>query len=137
MARAADRIARTVEVDRCDDVQAAALLHDIGKLALGCARSGYTTAEEQTTTPEERARRERRTLGMDHASLGGLLLRRWGIPDRLASSVAAHHSSEAESEVATYVRLADMAAHHAQGETSRPQADAAPDPCLWTVPRCA
>jgi ATP/maltotriose-dependent transcriptional regulator MalT len=54
---------------------------------------------------------------MDHASLGGLLLRRWGLPDRLASSVAAHHSSEAENEVATYVRLADMAAHHAQGET--------------------
>ena len=54
---------------------------------------------------------------MDHASLGGLLLRRWGLPRRLADTVAAHHSSEAENEVATYVRLADMVAHHAQGDT--------------------
>jgi HD-like signal output (HDOD) protein len=37
VARAADRVARTVEVDRRDDVLAAALLHDIGKLVLGCA----------------------------------------------------------------------------------------------------
>jgi DNA-binding NarL/FixJ family response regulator len=53
---------------------------------------------------------------MDHASLGGLLLRRWGLPDRLASTVAAHHSSEDGHEVATHVRLADMIAHHAHGQ---------------------
>ena len=52
---------------------------------------------------------------MDHASLGGILLRRWGLPKRLASAVTVHHSAEAEHEVATYVRLADMVAHHAQG----------------------
>jgi DNA-binding NarL/FixJ family response regulator len=54
---------------------------------------------------------------MDHASVGGLLLRRWGLPRRLAETVAAHHSSEAENEVATVVRLADMVAHHAQGDS--------------------
>jgi DNA-binding NarL/FixJ family response regulator len=66
--------------------------------------------------PEERVRQERRVWGMDHASVGGVLLRRWGLPNRLADAVAAHHSAEAENDVATYVRLADMVAHHAQGE---------------------
>jgi DNA-binding NarL/FixJ family response regulator len=54
---------------------------------------------------------------MDHASVGGLLLRRWGLPNQLADAVTAHHSSEAEHEVSTYVRLADMVVHHGQGDT--------------------
>jgi putative nucleotidyltransferase with HDIG domain len=117
VARAADRIAREVMLVPRDDVLAAALLHDIGKLVLARALPEYTSAIERATTPEERVRQERRALGTDHASLGGLLLHRWGLPRGLASTVAAHHTSEAENEVATYVRLADMVAHHAQGET--------------------
>jgi DNA-binding NarL/FixJ family response regulator len=53
---------------------------------------------------------------LDHASLGGLLLNRWGLPSGLERMVAAHHSCEADGEEATYVRLADMVAHHVQGE---------------------
>ena len=115
--RAADRIVREVQPSQRDDVLVAALLHDVGKLVLGRVLPEYTSALDKTTTPEKRIREEQRALGMDHASLGGLLLRRWGLPRRLADTVAAHHSSEAESEVATYVRLADMVAHHAQGDT--------------------
>jgi putative nucleotidyltransferase with HDIG domain len=117
VARAADRIVQAVQPEIRDDVLAAALLHDIGKLLLGRARSGYADASDaRKMPPEERIHHEQRSLGMDHASLGGLLLRRWGLPERLTSAVGAHHSSEGEREVATYVRLADMVAHHAQGE---------------------
>jgi putative nucleotidyltransferase with HDIG domain len=115
--RAADRIAREVAVMQRDDLLVAALLHDIGKLVLGRAHSDYIDLiDARTSSPEERIRQEKQALGMDHASLGGLLLRRWGLPVQLASTVAAHHSSETENEVATYVRLADMIAHHGQGE---------------------
>jgi putative nucleotidyltransferase with HDIG domain len=116
VARAADRIARELELPKRDDILAAALLHDIGKLALGRGVRGYPSEAEQASTPEERVRRERRAWGMDHAGIGGILLRRWGLPKRLADVVAAHHAAEAENDVATYVRLADMVAHHAQGE---------------------
>lgn len=115
--RAVDRIAREVGLEARDDLLVAALLHDIGRLVLGRARPDLVgAADAQTTTPEERVRRERRAVGMDHASVGGLLLTRWGLPDRLASTTAAHHTSEAENEAATFVRLADMVAHHAQGD---------------------
>jgi putative nucleotidyltransferase with HDIG domain len=117
VARAADRIAREVELVQRDDVLVAALLHDIGKLVLGRAFPEYTSETETTNTPEERIRQERRAWAVDHASLGGLLVRRWKLPEALAKTVAAHHSSEAEQEVATYVRLADMVAHHTQGES--------------------
>jgi putative nucleotidyltransferase with HDIG domain len=116
VARAADRIARELDLDERDDVLAVALLHDVGKLAMGRSIADYPTEAERAFNPEERVRRERVAWGMDHASLGGLLLRRWGLPKPLAGAVAAHHSAEAEHEVATYVRLADMVAHHAQGE---------------------
>jgi putative nucleotidyltransferase with HDIG domain len=116
VARAADRISREVELAQRDDVLVAALLHDIGKLVLGRAFSEYTSTTERTSTPEERIRAEQRAWGMDHASVGALLLRRWRLPERLVSTVAAHHSSAAEGDVATYVRLADMVVHHAQGD---------------------
>jgi putative nucleotidyltransferase with HDIG domain len=116
VARATDRIAGEVKLTDRDDVLVVALLHDIGKLVLGRALPEYTGATDRTTTPEGRVRQEQRAWGVDHASLGGLLLRRWGLPAQLASKVATHHSAEAENDVATYVRLADMVAHHSQGE---------------------
>jgi putative nucleotidyltransferase with HDIG domain len=117
VARAADRIAQEVKLLERDDILVAALLHDIGKLVLGRAFPEYASTTERAATPEERIRQEQRAWGVDHASIGGLLLRRWGLPKGLASTVAAHHSSEGENATATYVRLADMVAHHAQGDT--------------------
>lgn len=117
VARAADRIASEVKLPQRDDVLAAALLHDIGKLVLGRALPEYINTTDRATTPEARVRQEQRACGVDHASLGGLLLRRWGLPERLARTVGAHHSAEAEHDIATYVRLADMVAHYAQAES--------------------
>jgi putative nucleotidyltransferase with HDIG domain len=115
--RAADRIAREVGVVWSDDLLVTALLHDIGKLVLSHVGTGYAgAADVRTSSPEARVHSERLALGIDHASLGGTLLRKWGLPKRLVSAVAAHHTSEAENQVATYVRLADMLAHHAQGD---------------------
>ena len=116
--RAAGRIATEVGVVQRDDILVAALLHDIGKLVLAQAHGEYTDLiDARTATPEKRVQHEQRALGTDHAGVGGLMLRRWGLPDQLVGAVAAHHTSDAEGAVATYVRLADMIAHHAQGET--------------------
>jgi len=115
--RAADRIAREGNVIARDDILVTALLHDVGKLALGRAHSDYTDLiDARTTSPEKRVHQEQIEFGTNHATLGGLLLHRWGLPDVLVRAVSRHHSSEAENDVATYVRLADMIAHHVQGE---------------------
>ncbi|MGI8571211.1 MAG: HD domain-containing phosphohydrolase [Solirubrobacteraceae bacterium] len=115
--RAADRIAIEVGVAQRDDLLAAALLHDIGKLVLNRAGpEDMDAADIRSISPEGRVRNEQRALGIDHASLGGALLDRWGLPTRLASAVAAHHTSDAENAVATCVRLADMIVHHSRGD---------------------
>jgi DNA-binding CsgD family transcriptional regulator/HD-like signal output (HDOD) protein len=113
--RAADRIVQIIRPDHGDETLTVALLHDVGKLVLGRVRPDYAEMSDPRRTPEERLRRERRELGIDHASLGGVLLGRWGISEKLASAVAGHHGSPAQTPAARLVQLADLVAHHAQG----------------------
>src|SRR5689334_21427738 len=97
-----------------------ALLHDIGKLVLMHAYPGYPAQVHQgARTPEERIHRERRELGVDHALVGGVLARRWGLPKAVASVIERHHSDDAVGEAA-FVRLADMLAHYSQGSAVSP-----------------
>jgi putative nucleotidyltransferase with HDIG domain len=114
VSRAAVRISGEADVGARDDVLVAALLHDVGKLVLSRARQAYPAETQVRETPEERVRHERRAFGVDHAALGALLLRRWGLPDALATTVADHHIDEGQTGAAL-VRLADMLVHHAQG----------------------
>src|SRR5436189_108248 len=114
--RAADRIATEVGYEYRDRLMVTALLHDIGKLVLMHAYPGYPAQVHQgARTPEERIHRERRELGVDHALVGGVLARRWGLPKSVASVIERHHADDADGEAA-FVRLADMLAHYAQGQ---------------------
>jgi putative nucleotidyltransferase with HDIG domain len=118
--RAADRLAKEVGYADRDELLISALLHDIGKLVLVHAYPGYPgQVHGEAQTPEERIHRERRELGVDHALVGGVLTRRWGLPSRLAAAIERHHSDEVEGEAAL-IRLADMLAHYSHGEPIEP-----------------
>jgi putative nucleotidyltransferase with HDIG domain len=113
--RAADRLASELNYGHRDRMMVSAMLHDIGKLVLIHAYPGYPAqVHGDARTPEERLQRERRDLGVDHALVGGVLARRWGLPKSLASTIERHHADDATEEAA-YVRLADMLAHYGQG----------------------
>ena len=117
--RAADRLAQEAGYEDRDRLMVTALLHDIGKLVLMHAYPGYPgQVHGDARTPEERIHRERRELGVDHALVGGVLARRWGLPKAVASVIERHHSDDAIGEAA-FVRLADMLAHYAQGSRCR------------------
>jgi putative nucleotidyltransferase with HDIG domain len=118
--RAADRIATEIGWDDRDRLMVTALLHDIGKLVLVHAYPGYPRQiHHEARTPEDRLVRERRELGVDHALVGGVLARRWGLPRPVAAAIERHHSDNLEGEPAV-VRLADMLAHYAQGTPVSP-----------------
>ena len=118
---AADRLARELECDDRDELLCSALLHDVGKLVLTHAYPGYPGQVHQNArTPEERLHRERLELGVDHALVGGVLARRWGLPNRLATAIERHHADDAEGEAAI-VRLADMLAHYGHGLPVNPK----------------
>src|SRR5918992_2116839 len=118
---AADRLAREIGYEDRDQLLCSALLHDIGKLVLTHAYPGYPLQiHGAARTPEERVHRERLELGVDHALVGGVLARRWGLPNRLASAIERHHADDADGEAAL-VRLADMLAHYAHSQPVRPK----------------
>jgi putative nucleotidyltransferase with HDIG domain len=103
-----------------DRLMITALLHDIGKLVLMHAYPGYPAqVHAGARTPEERVQKERRELGVDHALVGGVLARRWGLPKHVASIIERHHSPDADEEAA-FVRLADMLAHYSSGAGVNP-----------------
>jgi putative nucleotidyltransferase with HDIG domain len=112
---AADRVAAEVGYEHRDRLTVTSLLHDVGKLVLLHAYPGYPSQVHRgARTPEERLHQERRELGVDHALVGGVLVRRWGLPASIATPIERHHNPEEEGESA-FIRLADMLAHYERG----------------------
>src|SRR5918992_1195760 len=86
--RAADRLAAASGYAHRDRLLVTALLHDVGKLVLMHAYPGYPRqVHGPARTPEDRLHHERRELGVDHALVGGVLARRWNLPNALASAI--------------------------------------------------
>jgi DNA-binding CsgD family transcriptional regulator/HD-like signal output (HDOD) protein len=118
--RAADRIAAALFHPHRDRLALSSLLHDVGKLVLIRAYPGYPSqVHREAALPEERLRAERRELGIDHALVGGVLLRRLGLPASITVAVERHHDPAAEGEAAL-IRLADMLAHYQRGDAVTP-----------------
>jgi putative nucleotidyltransferase with HDIG domain len=119
--QAAARIGRVSGWEDRDELVVAALLHDIGRLVISKLHPGRKTYFDATSrTPEQRIREERDQLGIDHALVGGVLARRWNVPQRIAVAIERHHSEDAEG-LAAIVATADMVAHYSQGEAVTPE----------------
>lgn len=119
--RAADEIGRAVGWAERDELAVAALLHDVGRLVISRLHPGdkiYFDAVSRS--PEQRVRDERDQLGIDHALVGGVLARRWNVPQRIAVAIERHHAEDADG-LATMVAVADMVAHYSQGEMVSPE----------------
>jgi putative nucleotidyltransferase with HDIG domain len=111
----ADRVGEQARMAERDELAVAALLHDVGRLVLGelyGREFGVGAPDDEDS--EERLRRERRELGIDHALVGAVLVRRWGLPASIATAVERHHAPDA-SGLAAAVGLADLIVHQAEG----------------------
>lgn len=114
--QAAARIGREIGWADRDGLVVAALLHDIGSLVISKLHPGRRASfDSNALTPERRIREEREQLGIDHALVGGVLARRWNLPQRIAIAIERHHSEDADG-LAAIVATADMVAHYSQGE---------------------
>jgi putative nucleotidyltransferase with HDIG domain len=119
--RAANQIGRVVGWAERDELAVAALLHDVGRLVISRLHPGYKVYFDAITrTPEQRLREEREQLGIDHALVGGVLARRWNLPQRIAVAIERHHSDDADG-LAAMIAAADMVAHYSQGEAIAPE----------------
>jgi putative nucleotidyltransferase with HDIG domain len=118
---AADRIAELARLPERDELAVAALLHDVGRLVLGEMYEQFEQLDYRVMAPDERVRYERRELGIDHALVGAVLVRRWRLPRGVAAAVERHHTPDANGHGAA-IRLADLVVHHAQGDAAPAEA---------------
>jgi putative nucleotidyltransferase with HDIG domain len=119
--QAAERIGRAIGWPDRDELAVAALLHDVGRLVITNLHPGQRPyLDAVSRPPEARIREEREKLGIDHALVGGVLARRWNIPQQIAVAIERHHADDAEG-LAAVIALADMVAHYAQGEAVAPE----------------
>ncbi len=94
----------------------AGLLHDFGKLVFAGAEKdayGQLTRGVQRN-PAMLLSLEKEHYQIDHAELGGELLRRWNLPLNVVEAVRFHHSPEAAgdySRVAALITIADRFSH--------------------------
>jgi HD-like signal output (HDOD) protein len=112
----------------------AGLLHDIGRLVVFQQRPQQAQAllHATRTRRELLYRLETEFIGCSHTEIGGLLLKRWGLPDSLAEPVRWHHAPGGARryplEVAV-VHVADVIAYAlalgTSGEEYVPSLDAA------------
>jgi putative nucleotidyltransferase with HDIG domain len=117
----ADAIGRSVGWPDRDELAVASLLHDVGRLVIHSLHPGNLPFFDAAgRTPEQRLREERDQLGIDHALVGGVLARRWNVPQRIAVAIERHHADDAEG-LAGMVAAADMVAHYCQGEAVSPE----------------
>jgi putative nucleotidyltransferase with HDIG domain len=117
---AVERIADVGRLPDPDQLVLAALLHDVGRLVLAELYGEEHGVGARGEGPDERARRERRELGIDHALVGAVLIRRWGLPASISTAVERHHATDADGAAAA-VRLGDLLVHHCQGDPVAPE----------------
>lgn len=114
----AERIADLARLSSRDEIAVAALLHDVGRLVLAEMYGDEYEDGFEGLTPDERARRERRELGIDRSIVGAVLIRRWVLPGAIAAAVERHHAANARG-VAAAVRVADLLVHRCAGDPVR------------------
>lgn len=91
-ALAGREIAQRVALHLIEDVFIAALLQDIGILALEQAEPGlYATLPPVEPAHDQRVALEHARLQLDHAEVGGWLLSRWNLPNGIVEAVRYSH----------------------------------------------
>ncbi|HEY3658916.1 MAG TPA: GGDEF domain-containing protein [Steroidobacteraceae bacterium] len=94
-ATAARALADVMHQSMAEEIFLAALLQDVGMLALDQAvpdlyRGGEALQRDHTALAEM----EKRRLQTDHAEIGGWLMRMWNLPDRLHRAIGNSHRVE-------------------------------------------
>jgi putative nucleotidyltransferase with HDIG domain len=108
---AANIIAHRINLQNCEEISTAALLHDIGKVIIRI-NFGDDYRQLQSLIDKEdmyMLDAERELLGTDHAQVGSWLAKSWLLPERLVEPIACHHDVSASLEFPTHTAVVHLA----------------------------
>ena len=111
---AVDALRKSLQVAPVAAAATAALLHDIGKLAMAQLLAPDVLSmmwRARTDGGCSRLDAEREILGVDHAEVGGLIVQHWRLPESIQRSIMFHHDpSQAHGSIVDIVHAASCVA---------------------------
>lgn len=114
VAMIARQLSKTLEMRGTEEAFTCGLLHDIGKLILLSNYIDGFSALTEINNESEMLNCETELFGYNHAEIGSLIARRWGLPEEVYYPILHHHNpSQAEhgTLVAHLVDVADIIAN--------------------------
>ncbi|HKE96345.1 MAG TPA: HDOD domain-containing protein [Povalibacter sp.] len=126
-ATAARAFAESSKASNVEDIVLAALLQDIGVLAIDRAARDFYSKLAQPATHADWIAYETRELGRDHSTYTAMLLRSWNLPDRIWQAVEASHVPQtvpADTDSGQFARCVALGSDLAEAvlATERPAA---------------
>lgn len=113
-ATAARAIAYAVKQDLCATAYTAALLHEIGRLALAVNFPEHYAALDEALADKNLVQAEENLFGMSHAEAGYTLVQEWGLPVQLTEPIRCHHNPQSAQEAKDLVAIVALAAFMAR-----------------------
>ena len=107
---AAEGLVRELQLKGCDLIYTAALLHDVGKLILGryvLKDIAPIEAATESGLPFDTAVRQ--VLGINHAEIGAMMLKKWSFPEDIIQVVRWHHEPEGANVSSLLVDIVHVA----------------------------
>ena len=96
---AAEGLVKELKIPGADVTFTAALIHDVGKLALGgFVKDELEKIEEAASRGISFEAAEQCVLGTNHAEVGGLILKNWAFPPEIFRAVQWHHTPDVDGE---------------------------------------
>lgn len=115
-------LAERLSKEAVEHVCTAAFLHDIGKLLMANEKPEAYRQVSELAEAEEMPiyEAEQRIFGFNHAEAGGVLLKRWNLPEQVVDTVLWHHDptgvSSLSSSAVGIVHVTDFLEHEQSDE---------------------
>ena len=128
-ATSARAFGEAAKIGHGEDIFLAAMLQDMGVLALDRAARDFYSKLPQPATHADWVAYEIAQLGKDHSYYTALMLRAWNLPDRLCKPVEASHSPQmfaATTEEGMFARCVALGSDLAEAVLSKDRASSVP-----------
>jgi len=110
VANTSEALAKNMRLDGIGDFYTPALLHDLGKLALGeFVKAAQPEIDSLVKEGVPFVFAEKEVLKTDHAEIGARILSKWSFPDDLVKAVQWHHNPNGLENSNLYVDIVYLA----------------------------